>query len=124
MGPQQRDMWSIDLAAMGLGHPPQAPQLCALLRAPAPKVKAFVVSEAQGLPGCIVFLRRPHPLLSLNQAEEPLPPPRQALCLRLKCVCLLGLPQWAPARPLFGPSQLPLSPPCLSGLLSLHSVCH
>lgn len=59
MGPQHRDMWGIDLAAVGLGDPPQAPQLCALLRAPAPKVEAFVVSEAQGLPGYIVFLRRP-----------------------------------------------------------------
>lgn len=59
MGPQERDMWSVDLAAVGPGYPPQAPQLCALLRAPAPKVKAFVVSEAQELPGYIVFVRRP-----------------------------------------------------------------
>ena len=52
-------MQGIDLAAVGLGYPPQAPQLCALLQAPAPEVKAFVVPEAQGLPGHIVFLRRP-----------------------------------------------------------------
>ena len=54
-----RGVWGADLAVMGLGSPPEAPRLCALLRVPALGVKAFVVSEAQGLPGHIVFLMKP-----------------------------------------------------------------
>lgn len=54
-----RGVWGTDLALVGLGSPPKAAQLCALLRVHALRVKAFMVSEAQGLPGHIVFLKRP-----------------------------------------------------------------
>lgn len=36
----------------------------------------------------------------------------------------VGFLQWAQARLLCGPIQLPLSPLCLLGLLSLHSIRH
>lgn len=93
--------------------PPQAHTLCSR------GVKAFVVSEAPGPAGDFVFLRRPaSPAESkpsantpppLSPAEPPLP---------------VGPPAVGTARPPCGPGQLPLSPPCLSGLLSLHSACH
>lgn len=54
------------------------PRRCssALLRAPAPEVKAFVVSEGQGLPGHIVFLRRPSsPAESKPSLSSPHPLP-------------------------------------------------
>jgi len=72
-----RDVWGIDLAVVVLGYLPQALQLCsALLRAPAPEVKAFVISEGQGLPGHIVFLRRPSsPAESKPSLSSPHPLP-------------------------------------------------
>ena len=67
----------------------------------------------------------PHssPAESRPSGGAPSPPPTQ-LPLRRQLSCPLGPPQWEPARPPRGPSQLPPSAPCLPGLLSLHSICH
>lgn len=118
-----RNIWGADLAVVGLGSLPQAPQLFALLRAPAPGVKASVVSEAQGLPGRIVFYKKTSSPAESEPAEER-PSPLPSSLSEAGALLPVGPPAGGTGEA--SPRPQPAAPfnPCLSGLLSLHSVCH